>query len=223
MKQIGVRAAIAAGVLVAGGVLASLVLGGPTALIGGTGNPQDGAGKPAAAGKASGRGTHSGKTAGVKSGSAEEDSVTNPRDGLPLVTASPLKGIQYAAAPAEAKAFFAPVTNASGGLVVSSKVSAVKIDGRAVGMVGVYSVKPGLSKSDMFQDQYVVQLIQAVTKSSSSPRFVRMNGRVVALSTGRVPVVGWFEADRAVLIHRQAAKPDLEDLAFSVIRQPKGR
>lgn len=147
----------------------------------------------------------------------------DPRRGLPIVSPRRVAAISYVPAPSAVKVRFAPVMKASGGLVVGSRVSSVRLGGAVVGAVGVYATKPGLGRSAMFQDQYVVQLMQSVTKSKASPRFVRMNGRVVALSAGSVPVAGWFEADHVVLVYRQSVTPDLPALALGVLRQSKGR
>ena len=88
----------------------------------------------------------------------------------------------------------------------------------------VYSTKPGLAKSPMFQDQYVVQLINAVTGSSSAPRFVRAGGQVLALSAGPAgAVAGWFQGDKVLLLYRQGRTPDLTGLALAVRAAPPGR
>ena len=95
--------------------------------------------------------------------------------------------------------------------------------GDDVGGVASYAVKPGLSASPTFQDQYVVQLVNAVAGHGAPPRFVRADGHVMALSTGPAAVAGWFEGTHVVLLYRQAPSPDLAALALSVRNTPTGR
>lgn len=198
MKRMAVRVAAVLAVLVGLGFAASALL------FGGSGAPVDGG---------------SSKSPPGREGVAVEGDV---RKGLPTVSVSRSAAVGYAAAPSAVKQQFAPATNASGGLLTSSRVSTVKVGGRVVGAVAVYSTKPGLAKSPMFQDQYVVQLMQAMDKSKTPPRFVRLNGRVVALAD-RSSLAGWFEGDRMVLVRRSGTSPDLAGLALGVIRQPSGR
>jgi hypothetical protein len=103
---------------------------------------------------------------------------------------------------------------------VSSAVSGLSVGGRNVGAVAVYGTKPGMAKSEIFQDQYVTQLINAVTKEKTSPRFVQVHGQVFALSTGSVAVAGWFEGDQVVLVYRQRPTPELAALAVGVRATP---
>ena len=86
--------------------------------------------------------------------------------------------------------------------------------------MGVYGIKSGMAKSTLFQQQYVVQLINAVTGSKTSPRFVRADGAVMALSNGPVAVAGWFKGGQVVLVYRQAKAPDLAALATGVQATP---
>jgi hypothetical protein len=140
---------------------------------------------------------------------------------MPAVTAPSVGGVAYGPASAEDRARFAPVIKASGGLLASASVQTLSVGGRDVGGVAVYDAKPGLAKSPMFQDQYVVQLVNALTGSSSSPRFVRADGHVLALST--VPagaVAGWFQGNKVVLLYRQGAAPDVTGLALAVRAAP---
>jgi hypothetical protein len=208
MGRIAARVIAVVVTLVAGGAVAALVLGG-------------GSGSDAGSGGAAGGATRT--VSGTPGQQAAAIKAADPRVGLPTVTPKAVTTISYAPAPSAAKARFASVLKASGGLVVSSKVSSVKLGGAVVGVVGVYATKPGLAKSSTFQDQYVVQLMQAVTKDKGTPRFVRVNGRVVALSNGAVPVAGWFEGDRVVLVYRQGRTPDLAGLALGVLRAAEGR
>jgi hypothetical protein len=101
-------------------------------------------------------------------------------------------------------------------VLVSQAISSVSVAGRDVGAVAVYGTKPGLAKSALFQDQYVVQLINAVAGSSAAPRFVRADGAVLALSSGRTALAGWFTGDKVVLVYRQGSTPDLTALALGV-------
>jgi hypothetical protein len=139
---------------------------------------------------------------------------------MPKVSPAAASGIGYGPATAADRARFAHVQKASGGFLVSSAYNAVRVSGKDVGVVAVYGTKPGLSKSPQFQDQYVVQLMNAVTGSKTSPRFVQVQGQVFALSTGAVALAGWFEGDQVVLVYRQAASPELASLAVGVRATP---
>jgi hypothetical protein len=129
-------------------------------------------------------------------------------------------GIAYGRATAADRARFAPVMKASGGFLTSSAISDLTVSGHDVGAVAVYGTKPGLAKSSQFQNQYVVQLINAVTRSKESPRFVTVRGQVFALANGSVAVAGWFEGDQVVLVFRQAKGPELAALAVGVRATP---
>lgn len=190
-----------------------------------------GASSPTAAGEAAGTaGSSPGKTAGTpggtasaKAGTARATAGSDPRSGLPTVAPTEVTGVSLAAASSSDLARFAPVTKASGGLLVSSSVKTLKVAGDDVGGVAVYRVKPGLAKSSMFQDQYVVQLINAVAGRTARPRFVRADGQVVALSSGPPAVAGWFEGNQVVLLYRQTSTPDLAALALGVRSAAGGR
>jgi len=146
--------------------------------------------------------------------------TTDPRKALPVITPGTVGQIGYGPASDVDRAHFARALRASGGLLVSKAVSTLTVSGRDVGGVAVYSTKKSLAKSPVFQDQYVVQLINAVTRSKSAPRFVKTDGQVMALSTGGTAVAGWFEGNRVVLVYRQTKTPDLADLAFGVKSTP---
>ena len=139
---------------------------------------------------------------------------------MPAITPGTVGQIGYGPASAKDRERFAPARKASGGLLVSSSVKTLMVSGRDVGGVAVYSTKKGLAKSPVFQDQYVVQLINAVTGSKSAPRFVKADGQVMALSTSGAAVAGWFQGDDVVLVYRAAKTPDLADLAFGVKSTP---
>jgi len=142
---------------------------------------------------------------------------------LPVVAASPLKGIRYLNAPAEAQRFFAPAVASSGSLVVSSTVHAVGVGTQQVAAVADYRMQAGLAHSPVFRDQFAVQLIGELAHDAAAAKLVRLNGRSVAVSTGKVPLAGWFEGDHVVVVHRVSGSLDLKALALGVIDQPKGR
>jgi hypothetical protein len=142
--------------------------------------------------------------------------TTDPRKAMPVITPGTVGQIGYGPPSAKDRARFARALKASGGLLVSKSVSTLTVSGRDVGGVAVYSTQKSLANSPVFQDQYVVQLITAVTGSKSAPRFVKAEGQVMALSTGGAAVAGWFEGNRVVLVYRQTTTPDLADLAFGV-------
>ena len=150
--------------------------------------------------------------------------VTRPtadaRKAMPVITPGTVGQIGYGPASDMDRARLARALKASGGLLVSKAVNTLTVSGRDVGGVAVYNTKKSVAKSPLFQDQYVVQLINAVTRSKSAPRFVRANGQVMALSTGGAAVAGWFEGNRVVLVYRQTKTPDLADLAFGVKATP---
>jgi hypothetical protein len=142
--------------------------------------------------------------------------TTDPRKAMPVIAPGTVGQIGYGPPSAKDRARFARALKASGGLLVSKSVSTLTVSGRDVGGVAVYSTQKSLANSPVFQDQYVVQLITAVTGSKSAPRFVKAEGQVMALSTGGAAVAGWFEGNRVVLVYRQTTTPDLADLAFGV-------
>jgi hypothetical protein len=142
---------------------------------------------------------------------------------MPSVAAAPVAGIGYGTATAPARARFAPVSAASGGLIVANTIRTLTVSGTDVGSVGVFRIKPGLGASPMFQDQFVVQVMNAVAGKASAPKFVRIDGQVVALATGPAAVAGWFEGDRVVLVYRNGGRPDLNSLALAVKNAPAGR
>lgn len=139
---------------------------------------------------------------------------------MPILDPTPVAGIGYGAASRLGLARLAPVHMASADLLVTYAVTGLRVGGRDVGAVGVYRTKPGMTTSALFQQQYVVQLINAVTGSRTSPRFVQMGGSVVALSTGAVAVAGWFMNGQVVLVYRNGASPDLAALANGVQATP---
>jgi hypothetical protein len=142
---------------------------------------------------------------------------------MPVISPASLAGVSYGAASSTDRARFAAVSKASGGLLTSSSVRTLLVSGDDVGGVASFAVKPALAASPTFQDQYVVQLVNAVTGRASSPRFVRADGQVIALSSGGPAVAGWFEQNHVVLLYRQTPSPDLAALAVSVHKTPSGR
>lgn len=139
---------------------------------------------------------------------------------MPRISPSPVAGLAYGAASAADRARFAAALKVSGGLLVSKSVHTLAVGGSDVGGVAVYATKAGATKSTTFQDQYVVQLVNAVTRSSSEPRFVKVGSQVMALSTGQKAVAGWVSGDRVVLVIRQGGRPDLAALAAAVNATP---
>ena len=146
--------------------------------------------------------------------------VTDPRQAMARVSPGQVGAVGYGPASAGDTARLAAVTKASAGLLTSSAVRTLTVDGQDVGGVGVFGVKPGAAKSPTFRDQYVLQLVDAVGGGRSPARFVRAGGQVIALSTGSTPVAGWFQGDRVVLVYRQGSTPDLAALAVGVHARP---
>jgi len=165
-------------------------------------------------------GSDSAATSTSQSGTGVARPTTDPRKAMPVIKPGSVGEIGYGPASAEDRARFARAVKASGGLLVSKSVSTLTVSGRDVGGVAVYGTEKSLAKSPVFQDQYVVQLINAVTRSKSAPRFVKADGQVMALSTGGAAVAGWFEGNRVVLVYRQTKSPDLAGLAFGVKATP---
>jgi hypothetical protein len=170
--------------------------------------------------------TSDGGSSGVRAGEAlpgRSSTTGDPRRSLPAVTPSRLGAVTYAPSSGAARAHLAPVLKASGGLISSPTVKTIKVSGHEVGGVGIYRTDPGLAASPRFQDQFVAQLVNAVTGPGPSPRFVRAQGRVMALSTGPSAVAGWFEGDRVVLLYRVGRTPELAALALAVRNGRQGR
>jgi len=139
---------------------------------------------------------------------------------MPRISPSPVAGLAYGAASAADRARFAAALKVSGGLLVSKSVHTLAVGGSDVGGVAVYATKAGATKSTTFQDQYVVQLVNAVAGPKASPRFFRAGSQVMALSTHGVPVAGWFQGDRLTLVYRTGSAPDLAVLAVGVSATP---
>lgn len=139
---------------------------------------------------------------------------------MPRISPSPVGGLAYGPASAADRARFAPALTVSGGLLVSSSLHTLAVGGSDVGGVAVYATKGGATKSTTFQDQYVVQLVNAVAGPKASPRFFRAGSQVIALSTHGVPVAGWFQGDRLTLVYRTGSAPDLAVLAAGVRATP---
>lgn len=139
---------------------------------------------------------------------------------MPVLNPAPVAGVGYGPASRQGLSRLAPVHMASADLLVTYAVSGLRVGGRDVGVVGVYRTKPGLTATTLFQQQYVVQLINAVTGARTSPRFVQVGGTVMALSTGAVAVAGWFRNGQVVLVYRNGTSPDLASLATGVQATP---
>ncbi len=153
-------------------------------------------------------------------GEARGSNSKDARKALPVVNPAAITGLRYGTATAADRTRFAKASKATGGLAVSTAVSSLAVSGEPVGAVAVYRTKKGLAKSAAFQDQYVVQLINAVAGAKAAPRFVRADGQVLAISTGTVAVVGWFKGDLVTLVYRQSKTPDLAALALEVRATP---
>lgn len=185
---------------------------------GGTGSSTATGSAGSAAPTARGRSTPSSGTPAAPGRPAA--AVVDARKAAPVVKAGKVGKVTYAKASAQRVRLFAPVAKASGGLTVDGSVTTVRVGGRDVGAVAVYRLKPGRGTSPMFQDQYVVQLVNAVSAAKGEPRFVRLGDRYVTFSSGSRAVAGWFDGDRVVLLYRQAATPDLAALAAAVDATP---
>lgn len=139
---------------------------------------------------------------------------------MPVVDPTPVVQIGYGSASARDRRRFAAVQAASASLITSSTVRTITVRGKEVGVVGVYGIKRGAARSTTFQDQYAVQLLGAVTRSTSQPRFVRTRDGVMALSTGNASAAAWFEGDQLTLLYRAAGTPELAALAQGVRSAP---
>jgi hypothetical protein len=146
--------------------------------------------------------------------------VKDTRADVPRVSPAKLADVSYAKASAGRMQLFNPVAKASGGLATQRSVTTVRVGGKDAGVVAVYTLKPGSSKSTTFQDQYVVQLLNSVSRSTAEPRFVKVGSQVMALSTGQRSVAGWVSSNQLVLVLRQGSQPDLAALAAAVQATP---
>lgn len=191
-------------------VVAVVALG-TAACSGGSGSGSDSHGTAAPAGSSS---------SGTSGPTPSRTTVKDTRADVPRVSPAKLADVSYAKASASRMQLFSPVAKASGGLATQRSVTTVRVGGKDAGVVAVYTLKPGSSKSATFQDQYVVQLLNAVSKSSSEPRFVKVGSQVMALSTGTRSVAGWVSSNQLVLVLRQGNQPDLAALAAAVRATP---
>jgi hypothetical protein len=139
---------------------------------------------------------------------------------MPRISPPTLTAVGYGPASSADTSVFAPALRHSGGLLASPAVRTLRVGGQDVGGVAVYSTKKGVAATPRFQDQYVEQLVNAVARTSSPPRFVRVGDQVIALSRGHSAVAGWFEGNRVVLVYRQSGTPDLAALAAGVRTAP---
>lgn len=146
--------------------------------------------------------------------------VRDPRAAMPVITPGRVGTIGYGAPSAKDKQRFAAVSKASAHVITSSAIHSLTVAGRDVGAVAVYTTKRGVAKSTTFQDQYVVQLLNAVTASKSAPRFVRTKDGVMALTTGAPAVAAWFKDDQLTLVYRDGNSPNLAALAQGVRSAP---
>jgi hypothetical protein len=156
----------------------------------------------------------------AKPSSARPRTLKDPRAALPVITPGRVGTIGYGAPSAKDKQRFAAVTKYSGGVITSSTVHSLTVGGHDVGAVAVYTTRRGLAKSTAFQDQYVVQLLNAVTASTSGARFVRTKDGVMALTSGEPAVAAWFKDDAVTFVYREGMTPNLAALAQGVRSAP---
>lgn len=164
--------------------------------------------------------TTSGGSTGASASPTTKATAKDPRAHLPSAKPVGSVSVSYAAATSNDKGRLAPVQAASADLIDRSTVRTITVGGRSVGVVGVYTVKKSAGRSPIFQDQYVVQLINAVTGRATTPQFVKADGQVLALSTTPTAVAGWFTGDTVTLVYRQGKIPDLAALALAVRSSP---
>ncbi|WP_406832171.1 hypothetical protein ABEG17_04920 [Pedococcus sp. KACC 23699] len=156
--------------------------------------------------------------AGATASPVAPRAVTDPRAAMPVISPNPVGQIGYGTASVGDRRHFVAVTGASAGMITSSAVRTVTVNGTDVGAVAVYRIKRGAAASTTFQDQYAVQLLGAVARSK--PRFVRTRSGVMALSTGKASVAAWFKDDQLTLVYRDAGTPELAALAQGVRSAP---
>ena len=159
-------------------------------------------------------------TSSTSASTPSRATVKDTRADVPRVSPAKLADVSYAKASAGRMQLFSPVAKASGGLATQRSVTTVRVGGKDAGVVAVYTLKPGSSKSTTFQDQYVVQLLNSVSRSTAEPRFVKVGSQVMALSTGQRSVAGWVSSNQLVLVLRQGSQPDLAALAAAVQATP---
>lgn len=160
--------------------------------------------------------------------SASSAAVTASPSSRPDLKALPsgeAVGIAYADAAEETVQRFAPVDTATGGLSKRSAVRSVSVDGDEVAAVATYVMSSGAPTGARFHDQYLNQLIGSVSDPAAPRTWATVDGRALGLIDGTVPVAGWFEGDRAVIVMGvdSSSAPDLADLAAAVLRAPEGR
>src|SRR3954447_6233622 len=170
----------------------------------------------------------SGKASAAASAAGRRPTTGDPRSAMPRISPPTLTAVGYGPASSADTSVFAPALRHSrgplaapaGGLLASPAVRTLRVGGQDVGGVAVYSTKKGVAATPRFQDQYVEQLVNAVARTSSTPRFVRVGDQVIALSRGHSAVAGWFDGNRVVLVYRQSGTPDLAALAAGVRTAP---
>jgi len=150
---------------------------------------------------------------------APAPAATDPRATLTSVSADKVGKIEYSRATSKVRSRLAVISDAAKGVAVGTRLSTVSLQGRAVGGVASVAVPSKMAGNAMFQDQFVVQLLNAVSKGSEKPRFVRLSGRPVAVTQGKLRLAGWFEGSRAVVLAIDSAEPDVTSLAAAVMEQ----
>lgn len=146
--------------------------------------------------------------------------ATDPRATMPAAKPATVAAVAYTPASSKDKARLAKVDAASADLIDRSTLRAITVAGKQVGTVGVYTVKTRAGRSPMFQDQYLVQLLNAVGGPKTQLKFVKVEGTVTAISTGAVHLAGWFSGDQVTVVVPTAAQMDLVGLAAGMQASP---
>ena len=184
--------------------------------------PQPSTSTPAPAQTTSPSGTQ-GESAGR---AGAEDTRTSPAhrspgrasSATPSTSPPSIKHVGYGKPSPKDKAHFAAVSRAGAGLIKSAAVHDLTVAGRDVGAVATYQVARDAARSRTFRDQFLVQALNATTKSNGSPKFLRAGDGVVAVSHADKGAAGSFQEDRLVLVVRERGKADLAGLLLEAGR-----
>ena len=114
-------------------------------------------------------------------------------------------GLSYTTAASDIEALFAKAQTADAALIKASQVRQVQLDGSTVGAVAIFTVPPELTQSEIFQNQYLTQLLRALMAKPTTPRFVRIDGHSVAMITGRLGLPGLVRWRQGDLVPQQQA------------------
>lgn len=157
-----------------------------------------------------------GQAAGAEGNSSAS---STPRVTVPSSSAS---GFAYSSASSADRRTFERVSKASGGLSTLSEVKVVRKASKAVGVVATYKVGAQVADSAIFREQYLVQLLAALTQSRGSAKYVVIDKTNIALVDAG-GAAGWFQGNEVVLVQRSGKSTALTQLAAGVLRAPKGR